>query len=82
MTAELQVLREYIRDEIGYKEFVEPDIDLLELRILDSFSIMQIAVFVQDHFGLELEAEDVVLANFCNLSAILSMIQRKRAGEA
>jgi acyl carrier protein len=82
MTDELQALRGYIRDEIGYKGDVGPDVDLLEEKILDSFSIVQMAVFVQDHFGLELEPEDLVRANLCKLSAILGMIQRKRAGKA
>jgi hypothetical protein len=37
------------------------------------------AVFIQQRFELELEAEDLVRANLCSLSAMVAMIDRKLA---
>lgn len=79
MTDKLAVLRAYICDEIGYQGEVAEDADLLEERILDSFSIVQMAVFIQQRFELELDAEDLVRANLCRLSAMVAMIDRKLA---
>lgn len=80
MTDMLAVLRDYIRTEIGYQGEIAEDADLLDEKILDSFSIVQMAVFIQQRFELELDAEDLVRANLCKLSAMVAMIERKRAG--
>jgi len=81
MTTELHILREYIKTEIGYNGELAPDIDLLEKQILDSFSIVQVAVFIQQHFQIELEAEDVVRANLASLSSMVTLINNKRAAK-
>jgi acyl carrier protein len=73
------VLRQYIRTEIGYDGEVGPDVDLLETGVLDSFSIVQMAVFIQERFEIELDADDLVRANLSKLSAMVSMIERKVA---
>lgn len=77
MTDKIEILRNYIRSEIGYEGHVDPDADLLESQILDSFSIVQMAVFIQERFQLELEAEDLVRANLSKLSTMAAMIERK-----
>lgn len=77
MTDKIQALRDYIRSEIGYAGEIDPDVDLLEARILDSFSIVQMAVFIQEQFEVELDADDLVRANLCKLSAMVAMINRK-----
>lgn len=79
MTDKLEVLRDYIRTEIGYDGDVGADVDLLESRILDSFSIVQMAVFIQERFEVELDADDLVRANLCRLTAMVAMIDRKLA---
>ena len=79
MSDKLEVLRDYIRTEIGYDGVIDADADLLETRILDSFSIVQMAVFIQQQFEIELEAEDLVRSNLCRLNAMLAMIDRKLA---
>jgi len=79
MTDKLEVLRDYIKTEIGYQGEVDAEADLLEQRILDSFSIVQMAVFIQERFQVELEAEDLVRTNLCRLSAMIAMIDRKLA---
>ena len=80
MATVLEILCDYIRTEIGYDGQLNLDVDLLEAQILDSFSVVQLAIFVQDRFGIELEAEDLVRANLSKLSNIVALIdQRKTA---
>jgi acyl carrier protein len=81
MATELQVLYDFIRSEIGYEGALGPDIDLLEKQILDSFSIVQLAVFIQERFQIELEAEDLVRANLARLSNMIALIDRKKAAK-
>ena len=79
MESEIEILRGYIRDEMAYPDDVDPERDLLDAQILDSFSIVQLAMFVQERFGVELDAEDLVRANLATLSSVVALIRRKRA---
>ena len=79
MPTELEVLKDYIRKETGYEGDLEPDADLLEGKILDSFNIVELAMFIQERFEIELEAEDLVRSNLARLSSMVDMIERKRA---
>lgn len=79
MASEIDALCAFIRNEIGYDGALTADMDLLETRVLDSFNIVQLAMFVQQQFGLELETEDLVRVNLSTLTNILALISRKRA---
>jgi acyl carrier protein len=78
MRTELGILQDYIRLETGYEGEVTSDADLLRTHILDSFSIVQLAMFVQERFGIELEAEDLVRDNLSTLSRVIALIQKKK----
>jgi acyl carrier protein len=78
VTDEMQVLTEYIRSESGYKGPIDPHVDLLDANVLDSFSVVQLAMFVQERFCVELEAEDVTRTNLASLSSIVALIERRR----
>lgn len=82
MRNEITVLSDYVRSESGYKGALDPDADLLESNILDSFSIVQVAVFIQEQFGVELEAEDLTRANLASLSKMVALIDRRRGSAA
>lgn len=79
---DLQILSEYIRNETGYQGELDPDLDLLEKQILDSFNVVQWAMFIQDRFKLELEAEDLVRDNLSSFSRVLALIESKRSCQA
>lgn len=76
---ELEILRSYIKSETGYDGELSPGVDLLELHILDSFSIVQLAMFVQERFDIELEAEDLVRDNLSKLCSVIALIGKKKA---
>ncbi|MGC2110644.1 MAG: hypothetical protein WA655_14070 [Candidatus Korobacteraceae bacterium] len=77
--SDLQILSDYIRDETGYKGDLAPEVDLLEKQILDSFNIVQWAMFIQERFRIELEAEDLVRDNLSSLSRVMALIDSKRS---
>ena len=79
MSEMIKVLSDYIRSESGYTGELDPDADLLETKVLDSFSIVQLAVFVQEQFGVELEADDLTRANLASISSIVKLIERRKA---
>ena len=68
MPSESDIIREYIRNEIGYRGEIDPEADLIDLKILDSFSVVELAMFVQTRFGVEFEPEELVRANLCSLT--------------
>jgi len=80
MAAELEVLRNYIREEIGFDGDLNPTVDLLDARILDSFSVVEMASFIQSSFDLELEAEDLTRDNFASLASMICLIQKRHVG--
>jgi len=79
MVTDLDVLRDYIRTETGYEGDISPDLDLLEKQVLDSFSIVQWAMFIQERFGVEFEAEELVRDNLSTFSRVIALIDSKRA---
>ena len=79
MTTEIQILKDYIKNEIGYNGEVEPDTNLFETGILDSFSIIQTAVFIQEQFKIELDAEDLVRDQLSTLSHMAALIDKQKA---
>ena len=82
MSTELEILQEWIRKETGYDGELRVDADLLEAKILDSFNIVELALFIQDRFQIELDPEDLVSANLSKLSSMLQLIRDKRAAAA
>ena len=82
MQDEIKLLSEYVRVESGYKGSIDPDVDLLEAKILDSFSIVQLVMFIQERFGIELEAEDLTRTNLATLSKIVALIAKRKAAAA
>lgn len=73
----LETLSGYIREEVGFSGELIADADLLETRVLDSFSIVEIASYIQSSFDVELEAEDLTRENFCTLSNMVELISRR-----
>ena len=74
MATTLDVLRDYIRTEVGYQGELDPHVDLLETHILDSFNVVQLAIFIQNHFEIELEAEDLVRSNLSTLAGMVTLV--------
>ncbi len=56
MNGDLEVIVEFIREELAYDGDIDRTADLLEAKILDSFSIVQVALFLQEQFEIQMGA--------------------------
>lgn len=79
MTSDLDVLCGFIREKLGHQGELDPTADLLRLEILDSFNIVEMAMFIQQTFGIELQGEDITRDNFARLADMVALIERRRA---
>ena len=73
-------IRAFIVDELrGGDEPDELDDDtfLIEEEVIDSLGIMSIVTFVEQKWGIEIEADEVVLQNFESLPAIGNLVKSK-----
>ena len=73
---------DYVRKETGCSRTIVADEDLLASEILDSFNIVSLAVFAQETFGVEFEADELVRDNLARLSNLVALVRRKRAEAA
>ena len=81
MTNAIEKLTEYIRDEVGYNGMLSPHVDLLEEKILDSFSVVEIATYIQSNFDVQLQGEDLVRENFSSLENMAALISKRSAAD-
>jgi acyl carrier protein len=82
MSSTLDVLIDYIRGETGWTGPLSADEDLLQAGVLDSFNIVSLAMFAQERFEVELEGEDLVRDNLATLSALVALIEKRKAEQA
>ena len=78
MTEEMEALLGFIKEDLGHDGDVDPNVDLLEEGVLNSFNVVEMALFIQEHFTIELQAEDVTRENFGNLVSIIALIDRRQ----
>ena len=79
MTNALEKLKDYIRSEVGYDGDISAHVDLLEEKILDSFSVVEMATFIQTNFDVELQGDDLVRDNFSSLANMATLISKRSA---
>ena len=75
-------VRQYITDNfiMGSDEQPFSDADsLLELHIVDSTGFLELIVFIEDTFGIQVADEDMVPENLDGLNAIDAFVNRKKA---
>lgn len=61
-----------VRDDVDFRECTT----LVDDAILDSFDIIQIVNVIDEEYGIEISATEIVPENFNSAQAILNMIQR------
>ncbi len=82
MSEIIEALVGYIRNETGFQGEISPDQDLLSAGVLDSFSIVSLAVYAQERFGVDLDGDDMIRDNLACLTALAKLIERRRAEQA
>jgi acyl carrier protein len=73
-------LRNYITRNILFSdgEYPHPDdTSFLETGVVDSLGVMELVLFVEEHFGIDVEDREVVPANFDSVSRLSAFIRSK-----
>ena len=58
---------------------IDPSEPLLSSGLIDSFSLMDVALFVEDNFGVRIEDTELNADTFDNLTQLASLIESRRA---
>lgn len=77
--SKVQSLIDYIMNElaVGRASNLNPDDDLFSSGLLDSLGVLQLVLFIEEQFGVEIPDEDVVFENFQSVNAITEYINAK-----
>ncbi len=70
----LNILQE-IRADVDFKH----ETKLIDNGILDSFDIISIVGELNDHYGIEIDVEDLEPENFNTVSAMLELVHKLQA---
>jgi acyl carrier protein len=61
-------------------ENLADDTELKESGILDSLATVELAMFLEEQFGIELAASDLETANLITIASIAHLVETKTAG--
>ena len=78
-------LRQYIVSEFLPGEKPSNLKDVTPLRtsgILDSMATLRLVSFVEEHFGIEVEAHEASVENFDSIDSIASFVRSKKEAES
>ena len=76
----LEQLSQYIATEILKQptRVIQPDEALISSGLIDSFSLMDLALFVEDTFGVRIEDTELNADTFDSLGALADLIQSRQ----
>ena len=76
----LEQLSQYIATEILKQpgRAIRPDEALISSGLIDSFSLMDLALFVEDTFGVRIEDTELNADTFDSLGALADLIQSRQ----
>ena len=76
----LEQLSHYIATEILKQpdRVIRPDEALISSGLVDSFSLMDLALFVEDTFGVRIEDTELNAETFDSLQALVALIQSRQ----
>jgi len=59
---------------------LDPDYDLLEGGIVDSPGLLTIVAWIEDRFGVAIDAGEIGADDLCSVRALIALIDRLQAG--
>jgi len=57
---------------------IQPDEALLTSGLIDSFHLVDLALFVEDNFGVHIDDSELNASTFDNLSGLIALIQSRQ----
>lgn len=58
------------------KDGVDPAANLLEEEIVDSVAMMDIIVWLEEHYGISIDPDDLTPENFGSVNAMVAYLER------
>jgi acyl carrier protein len=77
-----ELVRQHIAENILFSDSIYPYPDnasLLENSIIDSMNVMELVVFLEEQFGLQIEDHEIVPENFDSVSCLVEFARRKQS---
>jgi acyl carrier protein len=71
------IVRDYLTKLANRDVAVGDDDPLLATKVLDSLRTMELVAFLQERFGIVLDADDITPANLDTVNAIAKLLERK-----
>lgn len=81
MEANKTRIREFIGRHVRGHEIAD-DEDIFASGFVNSMFAMQLVQFVEQAFGIQVNDEDLEIANFQSVNAIMALVERKTAASA
>lgn len=77
----IEALEQYIASKILKQpgRHIAPDSPLLSSGVIDSFSLVDLALFVEDAFGVRIEDTELNAQTFDNLDQLATLIKSRKA---
>ncbi len=77
----IDALEQYIASKILKQpgRLIAPDAPLLSSGLIDSFSLVDLALFVEDTFGVRIEDTELNAQTFDNLNQLAALIRSRKA---
>lgn len=69
-------IRQFVMDSLGVPSLKNTD-DIFEIGHATSLFSIQLVMFIEEELGVPLDDEDLQRENFCTISGMLRMIERK-----
>ena len=81
MSETISKLSEFISGTILKQpnRMIDPSEPLISSGLIDSFSLMDVALFVEDNFGVRIEDTELNADTFDNLTQLASLIESRKA---
>ena len=57
---------------------LKPDEALISSGLIDSFHLVDLAIYVEDHFGVRIDDSELNAATFDNLNQLAALIQERQ----
>jgi len=80
--SEREQIMEFIHEELLDGEEIDTDESLFRSQLLDSLSLTNLIVFLEETFGVKVGAMDISYDNLDNVDLMVAFIDRKRSAGA
>jgi acyl carrier protein len=72
-----EIIRDFLLEYITEHELQDDD-DIFALGLVNSLFAMQLVLFVEQEFDINIDGEDLDFSNFRTVNAVQNLVQRKR----